>query len=64
MTTLAKEVVVKRLSKAFLPLKCGVELWDFDTKLRFAVYDGEARCSKNKKSCCTGCRTSNCSKTS
>lgn len=36
---LEKEAVLRLISSAFRPLKCDVELWDRDQKLRFKVID-------------------------
>ncbi len=36
---LSNEDIISRLKKAFLPYRCEVEVWDYDHKLRFKVFD-------------------------
>lgn len=31
--------IVKVLQDAFLPYKCGAEIWDYNKRIKFAVYD-------------------------
>lgn len=36
---LSNEEIRDAVEKAFRPLRCGAEIWDYDQKLRFRVFD-------------------------
>ena len=40
-TTLLVSSAIKILESAFLPLRCSVESYDFDRKLRFKIFNSE-----------------------
>jgi hypothetical protein len=39
MQDLTDETIIEKTTSAFLPLRCVAEIWDYDFKLRFKVFD-------------------------